>query len=484
MDHATRTQDEWMRTFIEEVDVPCDPFLTPQEFLAHPQMRENDRVVEIEDPDFGATTQLGPLVLGASTTIGAPAPRLGEHTQAVLGEVRTRSPQPPLARAAATHAAPLQGVTVLELAYYIAGPLGAACLAELGARVIKIEPREGDPWRPVGLESVHMLHGKESIVLDLKSPAGRTALQKLVATSDVLITSFRPQVHDKLGFDYETARRLNPGIIHLYAASYGSRGLWSNRAAFHSTPNALCGSGILQAGRDNPPVDDDYPDPIAGVSVGTAVAIALWARRRSGLGQHLETSMLCSGGYAFSDHLVLCDGLPPAPIPDSEQLGVSALRRLYQCAPGWLMLSAVQEREWSSLIEALDRPEWLTDVRFSSAAQRGRHDQVLAQLIATDLARRSADHWEQTLRKHDVGAARADRMSFEGFLIEHYDLAPASHPTFGDYYRLPPKVHIAGTTPRAAPACGVGEHTRAILEEIGCTADMVDEMTAYQAGGR
>ncbi len=282
----TRPSDEWMRIFAE-FDVGADPFLTPEEFLAHPQMVENGRVVTVEDPEVGRCRQVGPLSLfaGAPPFWSRPAPRFGEHTRQVLAELddaQARTPDPERA-AALRPPYPLAGITILELAYFLAGPLAATMLAEMGARVVKVEPPGGEPARRLGLQAAKLFHGKESVVLDLKRPKGMAVLLELVERADVFLHSFRPGVAERLGID--AAMLLGPSIprlVYVYAASYGSKGPQSGRAAFHSTPNALVGSGILQAGTGNPPVDDSYPDPGSALGVATAVLLGLHRRERDG----------------------------------------------------------------------------------------------------------------------------------------------------------------------------------------------------------
>ena len=251
----TRSRDEWMDLFLA-ADVGADPFLEPAEFLQFHQMVENGRVVELDDPVVGRVRQVGPLVNMRDTParIVRSAPRLGADTGAVLDSARPAvaalpSLLPATARPTGPHA--LSGVTIVELAYYVAAPLGSTLLAEMGARVIKVEPLAGDPSRRTGMQNAKFLVGKESIALDLKSEEGTAILQQLIGGADALLHSFRRGVPERLGYDFETAIALNPRLVYVYGASYGSRGPWNMRPAFHSTPNALCGGGFTQAGRNN-----------------------------------------------------------------------------------------------------------------------------------------------------------------------------------------------------------------------------------------
>jgi crotonobetainyl-CoA:carnitine CoA-transferase CaiB-like acyl-CoA transferase len=477
----TKTQAEWMRIFIDEYDVGADPFLTPAEFLEHPQMVENGRVVEVVDPTVGVTKQPGPLVIFSDTAsvIGAPAPRLGEHTAETLAAVS--KPAKPIKGAKVVGGRPeypLAGITVLELAYYLAAPLGCTILAELGARVIKVETPDGDPWRRLGLEAVHLLHGKESVVLDLKSDEGREVLHKLIARSDVLVTSFRPGVPDRLGFGFAEASAINPELVYLYAASYGSKGPQSHRAAFHSTPNALGGGGILQAGEGNRPVDDGYPDPVSGLGVATAVTLGLLARQRTGKGQYMETMMLSSTAYALSRDLVIFDGAPERRLPDGEQRGESALCRIYDCESGWCTVCAYQDKEWRALADALGHPEWIDDVRFASYDKRLDHDDELIGLLEAVFAERTADEWERAVAGSDAPIVAVSPTSLGGSLAALDVLSPAHHAVLGDYWRMPAKIDFADYTSRVAPAPLIGENTRAILTELGYADGRIDEMVA------
>ena len=477
-----KTQAEWMRVFVEDFDVPADPFLTPDEFLRHPQLVLNERVVEIDDPVFGPVRQLGPLVLftGTPSRIGPAAPRLGEH-QSILATAAAPAPAPapatpapavgpapapaPAARGGAPKA-PLAGVTILEVAYFLAAPWGATLLAELGARVIKVEPLTGDPFRRIGLEVVHQVHGKESIVVDLKTPSGREILHRLVLGSDALLHSFRPGVAERLGMDYETLHAIHPRLVYLYGASYGSKGPHSHRAAFHSTPNALNGGGIIQAGRGNPPVDDSYGDPCSGLAVGVALALGVYAERRYGLGQYLETTMLCSGGYVHSNDMVSYAGRPDRLLPDGEQRGPHALCRLYPCRDGWIFLAVVQDKEWRALATAVGCPEWLADDRYADHAARLRHDADLSGRLAGIFARAPAREWEERLAPGVPVASAADG-NMEEFVVREGLVSGDQHPAFGEYWRLPPRVRFSAAPNRAGGPCALGEHTDAILEEFG-----------------
>jgi crotonobetainyl-CoA:carnitine CoA-transferase CaiB-like acyl-CoA transferase len=323
------------------------------------------------------------------------------------------------------------------------------------------------------VEFAQLSHGKESIAIDLKHPRARDLVDRLLRQADVLLHSFRPGVPERLGLDFERVHAINPRLVYLYAGSYGSKGPQSRRPAFHSTPNALCGAGIVQAGEGNPPVDDSYPDPCSGLGVAAALAIGLHARERTGVGLALETTMLTATGYVHSDMVVQYAGRPATHAQDPGQHGFGACYRLYQCARGgWLFLAAVQEKEWRALAEALGHAEWLVDPRFATLKARRESDDALADELAELFAGRTAAEWEATLLEHGVPATRADEQTFEEFLVANVPHQPMTHSAFGDYWRRPPAVRFEGCEPVGTTvAPGLGEHTAALLTELGYTPD-------------
>jgi crotonobetainyl-CoA:carnitine CoA-transferase CaiB-like acyl-CoA transferase len=475
----TRTRAEWMDAFVA-ADVGADPFLEPAEFLAFPEMVDNDRVVDVVDPVVGPTRQVGPLALLAETParIGRPAPAPGADTDAVLADAAGRVVPTPVGTAAARGPHALSGVTIVELAYYVAAPLASTLLAEMGARVIKVEPLDGDPARRTGLQNAKFLVGKESIALDLKTDAGREVLARLIGRADALLHSFRRGVPERLGYGVDAALAINPRLVYVYGASYGSRGPWSTRPAFHSTPNALSGGGFAQAGWGNPPVDDSYPDPGSGIATATALLLGLLARERTGRGQYVETSMISSAGYIHGDDLVLYDGRPPPRRSDRGQHGLHALYRLYPCRDDWLFVAAWRDDEWAALAGALDHPEWLRDERFATATGRAAHDDELTALVGEALAVRTAAEWEDALTAADVAAARASAVPLEEWFEREGLLLAEDHPVFGPFWRAPAKVHLSEHPPRMAPVCGLGEHSRNVLAEFGYTDDTIAHLIA------
>ena len=495
--------DEWQRIFSTEVDVGSEPFLTTQQGMDHPQALHNGNIIELNDPAVGHTRQVGPLVTFTETPLEpqGPAPTLGEHTEEVLASVTTRSTKTmPVTSANPRH--PLEGVTVVELASWFAAPYGPAILADMGARVIKLEPLEGDPWRGSGPMGVRTIQGKESVAVDLKKPEGQAIAHKIIKNADVFMHNFRPGVVERLGVGYQQVREINPGLIYLYAGAYGSSGPSSHRPAFHPNAGAICGGALYQAGRGMPPPPDvplDYdearqaasslfranegnPDVTSAVSVATAMMMGLHAREQTGKGQYLETSMLCANLYVNSDDCLQYEGKPDRLLPDPELNGLHALYRSYKAKDEWVFLASVTDAEWGAFCRSVGREELLSDPRFETREQRLANDEALAREIETVFPARTALEWEHLLSAQGIGCAEVRPTPFQEFANHDGPMKdsgmwlPVQHPLFGDYWRYGPGVTFSDTDCRLGPTAFIGQHTQSILAELGYGEEEVESL--------
>ena len=472
-----RSADEWMEIFSAN-DIGGDPFLTAAEFLEHPQTALNGRAREVIDPEVGRTLQVGPLARFSATPaeIGAPAPRLGEHTAELLEsaakERMAGSDEGSAPADAEPVGGPLQGVTIVECGYFYATPFAATLLAEAGARVIKIEPSAGDPGRRNWTRTwSKAMVGKESVAVDLKTPEGREIVHELVRSADLFIHNFRPGTPERLQIDYATLNALNPRLVYVYGSCFGSAGPWSHKAGFHSSPNAICGCGIIESGRDNPPRNRTFADPAAALATAACALVGLHARERTGKGQYVETTMLTSMAYAVSEWSLQYPGKQDR-MPDRGQHGFGALHRLYPTADGWIYLECHRPREWRALCAGVD-PALAQDPRFADPPARGRNDAELARELAARFARRPADEWESRLRQAGVPAVRADGIDHEDFMLGHPHCrenrvaVEAAQPGTPRSWRAGPAIEFGdGHTP-VRPAGELGARTTAVLRELG-----------------
>jgi len=483
-----RTWSEWQEIFADEREISVERLLLPGEALDHPQLASTGDAIEID-----GVRQLGPMIR-LSETPGRPG-----RSASVLGDAGTgtwsASALPAVEPAAAKATGALfEGVTVLEFATWIATPFGVALMADLGARVIKVEPLGGDPMRgPVGV-GMKMVQGKQSIALNLKSPEGLEIVHRLVARADALAHNYRPGVPERLGIDWQTLSEINPKLVYLYGASYGSKGPMSSKPAFHVTAGAVSGGARAQAGADAlPPADhplsmaeiarlsrrleianEGNPDFNAAVGVAAALALGLYSRERTGRGQALETRMMLTNGYTNSKDFVDFEGRPEREWADARLLGLGALYRLYAASEGWVFLAAPSQRDFERLCAAAGCAALLADPRFASAESRAQHDEELAAELERVFAARDADAWEQSLTESGVACVRADEGPPARFVYEHPDAERLGWYTqvaeedsfYGSYRRYGKLVTQDRETGPLRGAFRAGEDTRSLLAEL------------------
>ena len=498
---AQKTWAEWQAVFEGERNIAVEPFWAPGEALDHPQFLHMGDSRELTDPEVGPTRQLGPLIdlKGSPAFQTSPAPAPGSLAgRGWSGEGR---PTPGRGGEPAPQGI-LGGVTVLEFGMWIATPFSSTQLADLGARVIKIEPLEGDPMRHSGrLTALKMIQGKQSVAVDLKRDEGREIVHRLVGRADALVHGYRPGAPERLGIDYPTLREINPRLVYLYNGSYGSSGPRAWAAAFHVTGGAVCGGAHAQAGRAMPPPPDAEltpdeaartahylercneanPDFNSAVAAAAALTLGLYVAERRGEGLAMETRMMLSNAYMMSADFIDYAGRPPREQPDAELLGLGPLYRLYPARDGWVFLAAPSQRDFERLCGALAREDLARDPRFREPQARGRNAGELAKQLAEILAAREADALERELTSRGVACVRADRGAYPQWLFEQEwarklgYVVDVEESAFGPYRRYGAGVSCERP---ARPGGGyrAGEHTRKILAEIGYAPGAVEAL--------
>jgi crotonobetainyl-CoA:carnitine CoA-transferase CaiB-like acyl-CoA transferase len=322
---------------------------------------------------------------------------------------------------------------------------------------------------------------------------------------DLVMTIYRGGVAQKLGVDYATLHAENPRLVYLNAPGYGVDGPCARRPAYAPTIGVAVGVGRYQAGPAVPlgaaPTIDEVArasirlawasqapanaDGCSALGVATALLLGLLARERTGLGQEMLTSMLCTTAYAVSDDCVDYAGRGPRAEPDPLLYGMSALYRLYPAREGWVFLACPQPREWRALCRALaSEAELDRDPRFSTPAARRQHDDALAAALAEIFRRRSASEWEQVAASHDVACVEVapgpvvSHVLNDPVMAENGFLDEVEHPTFGRHRRLAPLVRLSATPGEARPACTLGQHTEAVLRELEFGAEEIASLAA------
>ena len=501
-----KTLQEWMDIFLCEAgDVAAEPYLTSEQALGHPQIVHNGNVQDVPVPGVGDTRQLGAMVSMSGTPgrTRGPAPALGQHTAEVLSRLgngtvaRSNGKNAPMPK----HA--LDGITLLDLGTVINGPLGCALLAELGARVIRIEAPGGD-WGRQGMPmSVHRtMGGSECICLDLKTSEGREIMGKLASRADLLLHSMRPGAPERTGIGYEQLSEINPNLVYLYAGGYGSTGPYSHRPSMAPIAGAVSGGGVAQMGRDAlpPPEQAMSIDEIAAVSRklkrandGTAdhntgmvnavgLVLGLYARERTGKAQYVESTMIAANAYANINDFYWHEGKQPRPLPDRDGYGLHALYRLYRAKTGWVFLACPFEDEWQALCRTINRIEMLTDPRFATPEARAEYDDALADELARVFAVQEPAHWERLLTAADVMCVKAEDRGMYFFFNEDPHvrdnglLTRVEAPRYGEFWRYAPVVDFSATPGRVGPGPLKGQQTRPILRELGYTDEQIHDL--------
>jgi crotonobetainyl-CoA:carnitine CoA-transferase CaiB-like acyl-CoA transferase len=504
---ASKTIAEWQDVFEQDHNVWAETMRHGSELLDHKQMQHLGAVIEIDDPTHGPVRQPGPVARLTATpgraVTGAPL------LDADGPELRANRWAPCARRVSADidDRPVLEGVTVLEFGTFFAAPFGSTVLRELGARVVKVEPITGEPMRNIlgfpEVSGAKMMQGKESIAVDLGTDEGLAIAHELTRRADIVLQSFRAGKADNRGVDGETLRKVNPSLIYLNAPGYGEDGPCGDRPAFAPTIGAGTGMTMRNMGPsvlERPGLSTgetranamrlmgsgatEYAqaDGISALTVASIMALGLLVRDRTGISQEMLTTMITSGAHALADDMVEYANRPASPQADSELYGFGARYRLYPTAEGWVYLAAPMAAEWDSLVAAMhDDVDLTADQRFADEASRRDNDHALAELLGTTFLGKSAQQWEDQLLAHDIGCVRVAEESVEAVLQGEFGrdaglLVEVDHPTFGTHDRLTPYIAFSRSATIAEPGVLAGQHTDAILSELGFSADAIADL--------
>ena len=512
-----RTLSEWEAVFDRNSNVFGEQFRTPDEALAHPQLVHEGRVVTVEDPDLGPVRQPSTLVHAGHRPLTElrRAPRLDEHAAEIRLLAAASTPekgesQLPFGRTdrgaspSATRACPLAGVIVLELGGMFAAPFGATVLADLGARVIKVEPLEGDTIRAImafpEAGGGKVLQGKESIALDLRTHEGLAIVREIARRCDVVLQCYRAGVAARIGIDEAALKAVNPALVYLNAPGYGIDGPYGGKPAYAPSIGAasgvsltdaplggarpetheqlLSGARNLRAGGTVPAVQSDG---IAALGVASGLLVGLYAKRRGIALTDLITTMLGSCTQALIGRNTGYRGRPRLSRVDDEFLGLGPLYRMYRAADGWVFLAAPAAGEWPALAAALSGYPILDDARFASPEGRAENADALAEALAEVFATRGKDDWEAGLTARDVGCVAVAqenaewRMQDDEFYQAGYAVDAVS-PIFDSHRRPAPLVRFSRSATKADAGCRLGQHTDALLRELGYDDERIADL--------
>lgn len=387
---------------------------------------------------------------------------------------------------------PLAGIRILDLTTVVLGPLATLTLAGLGAEVIKVESPEGDNVRNAGVMKhprmghvfLHGNRGKQSVVLDLKQGTARDALLRLAEDADVLLSNIRPAAMKRLGLDYETLAKCNPGLIYVSACGFSTHGPYADKPAYDDLIQGAVGIPWLmqQYGAPEPcytPIS--LADRLTGLHVVYAVSAALFARERTGKGQHVEVSMFESvAHFVLADHMAGRTFEPAESDAGYDRL-LSPDRRPYKTADGYLCVLIYNDKHWRAFFKAIGKPEQFEhDTRFSSQPNRSRNIRAVYAWVGEIMRTRTTKDWQSLLDAADIPNQTVNSMDSlldDPHLRETGFIGEEDHPTEGRVRTLGNPTTWSMTpaqTPCYAPR--LGEHSAAVLRRAGYTDSQIEQM--------
>ncbi|MBL8385779.1 MAG: CoA transferase [Burkholderiales bacterium] len=478
----------------EREQLPMFPFYPVRKVVDSAQARERGSVVAFELGGRRAHMPGAPVRMRDTPwTMRRPAPRLGEHTTEILGEIDAapatagRAAPPPAGR----RPLPLAGLKVLDLGQFIAMPYCALWLAWMGAEVIVVESRrrlnsrtqlplaEGHPGSLDASGYFNLLYSaKKSCTVDMTTPEGRALVLRLAGKVDIMVDNFSTGVLEKLGLGYAAVSAINPGIIAVSCGAFGRSGPMRHARGLHSAVNLFSGVADVTGYAGGAPrlLGGVLPDPLSGTYAGFAILAALRARRRSGRGQYIDLAMyealLSLIPEAVIDYTL--NGRDPVRIGNRDRR--LAPHGIYPCADAdtWLALSVADERDWRALCDATGQAQWRADPRFADMAARLAHVDDLDRAVAAWTGGRSAAEATDLLQAAGIAAGpvrRCDQLLDDDILAARGTVITIDHPVTGPkrQFGLPWRMDGIAFDYRRAPL--FGEHTREVLADLAGVDD-------------
>ncbi|MBT8530000.1 CoA transferase [Polynucleobacter paneuropaeus] len=388
---------------------------------------------------------------------------------------------------------PLAGVRVLDVSQVMAGPYCCMLLADLGADVIKIEPpgtgdqtRGSMGFKMKGSDSMGFLNmnrNKRSVTLNLKTEAGKEIFFRLVKTADILVENYRPGVMKKLGVDYPTLKKINPGLVYASISGFGQTGPWADRPGFDLMAQAMSGVMSVTGYPDGPPVKAGVPVADIGCALFAAYGIlsAYIGKTKSGEGQFIDASLFDSA-LAFSiwdTSQYWGTGVEPYKLGTANHM--SAPYQAMQASDGYFVMGATNQKLWSLLCEKIGRPELIEDERFKTNPLRLANRLILVKELEKTFLTKTSEEWVDQLLAEGIPAGPINTypQAFDSEHGKHRQMRiEIDHPVEGSIPNIGFAVKLSETPQQVSrhPPL-LGEHTSELLKELEIEKEELAKLT-------
>lgn len=388
-----------------------------------------------------------------------------------------------------THEPPLDGIKVLDLTQFMAGPFCTMLLADMGADVIKIEkPNGGDDIRRSGPPFINgesaafmgINRNKRSIVIDLKSDEGQSILHRMAGAADVVVENMRPGTMDRMGLGYQDLHRENPALVYCSISGFGTTGPYKDRPGFDLMAQGMSGLMSITGVAGGPPMRNGPPitDLNAGIYAAFGIMNAYVSRLKTGMGQHIDASLL-EAGIAYTiweSAMFFATGVPPGPVGSGHHL--SAPYQAFATKDSYIMVGGANQANWVRLCGATGREDLLGEERFASNALRMQNVVPLEDTLQDTLSQQSTAHWQEVLERAGVPCGPINDMAevFADPQVTARDMVvELEHPLAGTTRNIGVPIKLSetpGSVRTAAPT--LGQHTDAVLAEYDYAADDIN----------
>lgn len=389
---------------------------------------------------------------------------------------------------------PLSGIKIIDLTSVVMGPYATQIFGDMGADVIKVESPEGDIMRHMGVgrsKAMGPIHlsvnrNKKSLMLDLRMPAAREALLRVIADADVFVHAMRPGSIERLGLDYAQIQKINPGIVYCGAYGFGKDGPYADEPAYDDLIQGLSGLCSINAHLAGEPrfTPTVMGDKVAGLIMAYSILGALFHKQRSGEGQSIEVPMFESlASFMLVEHM-----WERTYDPENGAAGyprvLSQLRKPHRTQNGYLCVLPYTDKNWQDFFRFADRTDLAEDPRYTTANSRSQNYETLYKTLGDILTKRTSEEWLSELKSLNIPVAPVNsledlfsdpHLTAVGMFSQH------AHPSEGVLTQIRPPVNFDKTpseVKRLAPL--LGEHSREILAAAGLSDG---EITALAESG-